>query len=790
MKHLEPNKKVNDMRKNKPISLVFVSLLILSTLMIAYTPMRARAFTESSANQNFYGTIEPQTIQGAYPYQNVKFYFNITCNMTSGFINKTVITWPTGWSYVSGDNSTDWNVTAVDTSGRTVQFENRTAAGALYKDEWVLLNVTMTVSKSGTAQWTIHCYEGTTDHGSATGTVYATPWFDATITPTLVKKDQTLWFEITVKNNASTSSIYQVNVTYPSTDGWTFQDVVAPSGWIIESHASSKITFKATGGYEIAKDSSAVFKVKMVTGGTGTANYTWTVDVKNTADVTDTMTLTVKSDNTPPTVTVNAPDTSVTWYSVGSGNYMWLNITVRDDVNKVPVVVFNDTRFVLYAEPSVSGTYDFKFCYRNNTAIPDGPLAIQINVTDYIGNKATEYPKEVSTTVDNTPPFIWITVTEATLVGSTFWIGKTQTTVTINVTVADYELESIGALTGIYINGTLQTGWTFSGTGKNYNGYDVFECRKAYSVPADKNYWIIYVNVTDKALPKNHTSEMEVYIKRDLVPPYEIGFTSAKSICGGLVIYGLYANDTVGIQDYRIYVNGTNILNITNTELTATTWVSGTGYGCFSSDAVLDLTNYVGEYVNITVSARDYGSNEGDKIVVYTGTVPEGLWYPIELQPNWNLISLPLVPTNSSINNVLSLLLKEGLLVSVWQYDAETKAWHSYAPGAPPDLTTMVDGKGYFIKVTAYNVLIIQGTEQPAPPATPPVYHVVPGWNLIGYKKIITENVSTYLSGVDYIRVYSFDASTQTYRNVFPGTSMVPGSGYWVAVKTEGWIYP
>jgi hypothetical protein len=102
----------------------------------------------------------------------------------------------------------------------------------------------------------------------------------------------------------------------------------------------------------------------------------------------------------------------------------------------------------------------------------------------------------------------------------------------------------------------------------------------------------------------------------------------------------------------------------------------------------------------------------------------------------------------------------------------------------------MVDGKGYFIKVTAYNVLIIQGTEQPAPPATPPVYHVVPGWNLIGYKEITTMNVSTYLSGVDYIRVYRFDASTQTYTVLRPSDDMVPGLGYWVAVKTEGWIYP
>jgi len=209
----------------------------------------------------------------------------------------------------------------------------------------------------------------------------------------------------------------------------------------------------------------------------------------------------------------------------------------------------------------------------------------------------------------------------------------------------------------------------------------------------------------------------------------------------------------------------------------------------FSGALVLDLTTFAGKVVNLTIYTIDFGANPSNP-TTYLLSIPKGMWYPIVLYKDWNLISLPLVPANTTIQGVLSLSLKSGLLVSVWHYDAETKSWHSYAPGAPPDLTTMVDGKGYFVKMTAYNVLIIQGTEQPAPPATPRVYHVVPGWNLIGYKEIVTMNASTYLSGVDTIRIYKFNASTQTYENVFPSTNMVPGLGYWIAVKTEGWIYP
>jgi hypothetical protein len=275
-------------------------------------------------------------------------------------------------------------------------------------------------------------------------------------------------------------------------------------------------------------------------------------------------------------------------------------------------------------------------------------------------------------------------------------------------------------------------------------------------------------------------------IKRDKVKPSAPTFT-VQPICGGAIIRALTATDNVGVLSYKVYINGTLAATVLVTSLQASTLTSIGDHRTFSGILVLSLASYAGKTANITITAVDYGANEGPGLSRVI-SVPIGLWYPIELQKDWNLISLPLVPANSSISSVLSLLLKEGLLESVWTYDAETKTWHSYAPGAPPDLTTMVDGKGYFIKMKGYNVLIVQGTEQPAPPATPRVYHVVPGWNLIGYKRLAESNVSDYLSGVDYIRVYKF--VNGQYILVRPDENMEPGLGYWVAVKTEGWIYP
>ena len=49
----------------------------------------------------------------------------------------------------------------------------------------------------------------------------------------------------------------------------------------------------------------------------------------------------------------------------------------------------------------------------------------------------------------------------------------------------------------------------------------------------------------------------------------------------------------------------------------------------------------------------------------------------------------------------LKKLAKLTAIIIGFAFDGETGYWSSYAPGAPSDLTEMVDGKGYWIKVSA-----------------------------------------------------------------------------------------
>jgi hypothetical protein len=198
------------------------------------------------------------------------------------------------------------------------------------------------------------------------------------------------------------------------------------------------------------------------------------------------------------------------------------------------------------------------------------------------------------------------------------------------------------------------------------------------------------------------------------------------------------------------------------------------------------------------------------------------------LLPNWNLISLPLIPDNSSIGTILTGL-PAGSLHSVWYYDTSAGAWKSYVPGAPTnDLAEMTAGKGYWVRMNpgAFTLSdpLASGLPQTPVPIkltlsgvvlrpgeVPPTYAVAQGWNLVGLHAERSKQVSTALKSLT--SAYGADkwGSLLEYQNFiyFPtggsgepqvvlgafgslestGT-MEPGKGYWLYVTEAGTIVP
>lgn len=169
----------------------------------------------------------------------------------------------------------------------------------------------------------------------------------------------------------------------------------------------------------------------------------------------------------------------------------------------------------------------------------------------------------------------------------------------------------------------------------------------------------------------------------------------------------------------------------------------------------------------------------------FTSSVPS---FSISLNAGWSLISLPLIPNDTSIESVLSTVLSN--VVSVWRYDAASASWVNYVPGLGGRLTTMEDGKGYWINMKALATLTISGSAMPHPPAMPPTYSVVPGYNQIGFKSMTANGVRAYLAGTNYrFPIYAY-ASDGYFQISSDGYSLQPGKGYWVYFNAAGTITP
>jgi len=166
----------------------------------------------------------------------------------------------------------------------------------------------------------------------------------------------------------------------------------------------------------------------------------------------------------------------------------------------------------------------------------------------------------------------------------------------------------------------------------------------------------------------------------------------------------------------------------------------------------------------------------------------------IELYTGWNLISLWLIPSNTSIEAVTSEI--ETNLDAVWYYDASVPKWESYSPDfeGAQDLTEMTAGWGYWVKMKANDTLPVSGNFLPSGNNTPPTYTVYEGWNLIGFhsENETAVNATTYLEGVSWKEpMYKWDALNKQYDLVKGSDNMEQGKGYWLAVtETEATIYP
>ena len=161
---------------------------------------------------------------------------------------------------------------------------------------------------------------------------------------------------------------------------------------------------------------------------------------------------------------------------------------------------------------------------------------------------------------------------------------------------------------------------------------------------------------------------------------------------------------------------------------------------------------------------------------------PQISTFELSLVDGWNLISIPLELSDTSLDTVFSGASDGDELYAYEDGAWVTATYYSALPGWYGDLTNVELDKGYWYRAnTAYTVLLegVDAGSRSVPIDT--------GWNLIGYARLSSANLDDLIPDAsDGDELYAYDTGwvTATYYSALPGWygdlgSMEPGKGYW-----------
>jgi len=283
--------------------------------------------------------------------------------------------------------------------------------------------------------------------------------------------------------------------------------------------------------------------------------------------------------------------------------------------------------------------------------------------------------------------------------------------------------------------------------------------------------------------------------------------TNATFLTVGVYGLNISVNDTYGNTLWAVIsvtVEDTVPPAVTITSPRNTTYQNGSINLSVFADKTIDTWWYTlnaGPNVTFTPNATIVGQEGFNTLVVYandttgkTGTstvhfavdtTPLPLnqtTFNVTLQQGWNLVSLPLVPENTSLDAVLASISGNYSVVYAW-INGDWKK--STVPAPFGGLSEMTVDYGYWIYMIAPDVLELSGT---VPAST--TINLSLGWNLVGYPSDTTRNLTDVLSQINYSVVYAWingDWKKSTVPVLFGGLDdMNPGYGYWIYANGAG----
>jgi parallel beta-helix repeat protein len=176
-------------------------------------------------------------------------------------------------------------------------------------------------------------------------------------------------------------------------------------------------------------------------------------------------------------------------------------------------------------------------------------------------------------------------------------------------------------------------------------------------------------------------------------------------------------------------------------------------------------------------------------IVLYNGTL-------MDLEPGWNLVSLPRIQSDTNLPTVLQSI--EGQYDAVQWYNLTDtndpwKHHHISKPSNLNDLDKIDHTMGFWIHITdpGGTTLVVFGDVL----TSTQNITLYPGWNHVGYPSLSMKNRTEALNNINFSNdlnaIWTYNATTQKWKEITALDYFEVGRGYWIHAKFKvTWIVP
>ncbi len=528
------------------------------------------------------------------------------------------------------------------------------------------------------------------------------------------------------------------------------------SGVNASSYQWAQVSGPAT--LTISNPTSLTTNISALTDGAEDGTYVVRFTAVDNAGNSNTDTFTLVWDSTKPTVILTKDHSDLI---VRDADAVVITASFNEPMSSAPMITIGTliTNAVMTHSTGNDWTYSWNVPSDNN-----GSIEATVAGSDIAGNAYSDSTK-LTFTIDNVAPVMAVTAPTTVATGTTVITFTNDSDTTPTVAQCSIDNSTWVACT---------SGVTTFG---NITGFSALS-----DVP-----FTLYLRDTDTA---GNTGTAQLSLAKDTTVP---SISSKNPISNGVGIdpssdITVVFNENVVITDAQVTLKKGSDAPVT----TVVDFVSGMKTATINPAVALDNNS------TYTVTLTGVTDTVGNALPTTAWSFTTSASYSVDLTTGWNLISLPVVPTNTLVSSVLGSALNDVAKVqSIWKYDPATGDWNVYHPdnsGETSDFTTMTAGEGYWVDYRADATGTISGTGNlfQAGGNVPPQKALSAGWNLIGYYQIentINTTATKALSTVagQWTQLRTYGNIDKQFHSVIGSTTMKPGEGYWIFMKSSSY---